>query len=81
METPWRAKANKVIAALCKESYERCNRLPNGRLRKKQLPYSVPEVAKQFTNCLGKNDEIGAKRLFLYDYEIEQTIKQETKES
>ena len=67
---PWKEKAHAVIAALSKKSYEQANRLSNGRLRKRHVPYSIPEQAQQLVKCLGNEDEEGAKALFVYDYEI-----------
>ncbi len=67
----WREKANKVIYDLCKQSYLKSNLLPNGSLRKKHVPYSVPEEAIELIDCLNTNDEARAKSMFLFDYKIE----------
>jgi hypothetical protein len=61
----WRDKANRLIAEMCRESYEHCNRLPNGRLRKRHVPYAVPMRAAQLVECLKRDDEHGAKSLFM----------------
>lgn len=60
----WHTKAHRVIAALCRESYEKANRLPNGRLRKRHVPYTVPQDAETLIKCLAQEDEITAKGLF-----------------
>jgi len=71
----WREKAHRIIAALCRQSYEQANRLPNGMLRKRHKPYSVPEVAQRLVDCLGRDDEATAKSIFMYDYDVEQALK------
>ena len=64
----WRDKAHEIIAALCRASYEASNRLPNGKLRKRHVPYSVPDTARALFAALGADDEETAKAIFLYDY-------------
>lgn len=66
----WRAKAHHLIGALSRASWESANRMPNGRLRKKHVPYSIPEVAQRLIKALDENDEETAKSIFMYDYEI-----------
>jgi transposase-like protein len=61
----WIEKAHKVIAAECRKSYEHMNCLPNGQLRKKHVPYSVPELAEEMLRCIRENDEATAKSIFL----------------
>ena len=68
-DAPWREKAKWIIATLSKESYERENRLPNGKLRKKHRPYSIPETAEKLLDALNKNDEETAKAIFLFNYD------------
>lgn len=41
-EAPWRQKAEREIARLCRAEWEAANRLPNGRLRRRHRPYGVP---------------------------------------
>lgn len=65
----WREKAHRIIAALCRDSYEHANRLPDGRLRKRHVPYSVPETARRLVAALGADDEELAKSIFLHDYD------------
>jgi hypothetical protein len=66
----WKDKAHKIIGGLCRESYLKANKLPNGQLRKKHVPYSVPQEAMELVDCLNKNDEERAKQLFMHDYKI-----------
>jgi hypothetical protein len=66
----WRNKAHRVIYALCQQSYLQANLLPNGTLRKRHVPYSVPDEAEQLVKCLQNNDEETAKSLFLHNYAI-----------
>lgn len=61
----WQDKANRIIAQECKRSYEQKNRLKNGQLRKKHVPYPVPELAEELIECLGQNDEERAKAIFI----------------
>jgi hypothetical protein len=65
----WQDKAHKIIGTLSRESYEKENRLPNGRFRKKHRPYSIPATAKALVEALGRNDEEGAKAIMMYDYD------------
>lgn len=65
----WEKKAHRIIAAMSRAAYDRANRLPNGSLRKKRVPYVLPEVARKLVECLGKNDEETAKSIFLFDYD------------
>ena len=73
VSAPWRNKAHKIINNLCRESYLKSNLLPNGKLRKKHVPYAVPEAAEELIKCLNNNDEKRAKSLFLFDYDVNRT--------
>ena len=72
MLTPWEQKAHRLIAELARQEFERSNRLPNGRLRARHKPYSLPPVAQQLVEILGLHDrteaEHRAKSIFL-DFE------------
>jgi hypothetical protein len=65
----WEDKAHRLVSIMCRREYERSNRLPNGMLRKKYVPYSVPEDARMLVECLGMHDrqaaELKAKQFFL----------------
>lgn len=63
----WRCKANRIIGELCNQSYIQSNRKKDGSYRKKHVPYSVPILAKRLIDCLRDNNEIGAKRIFIYE--------------
>ena len=62
---PWEEKAHKIISELCLASYAQANVLPNGRLRKKHVPYSVPNEARFLVDCLKRQDEHAAKGYFI----------------
>lgn len=68
----WRDKANSLIARMCRESYLKTNTKKGGGLYKKHRPYVVPEAADRLVDCLGRDDEEGAKALFLYNYDAQQ---------
>jgi hypothetical protein len=57
---PWKLKANRIIARLCLEAYRAAN-----AGKRKHVPYVVPGLAHELVRCLGRNDELGAKALFL----------------
>lgn len=61
---PWEQKAHRLIAEMARAAFERANRLPNGQLRKKHVPYTLPNDAVRLVKYLGENDEVGAKALF-----------------
>lgn len=67
----WIVKANRIIAALCRESYLAANRLPNGKMRKRHVPYTIPESARALVDALNRDDEYEAKRLMLWDYDCQ----------
>ena len=60
----WQTKAHRIIGELSRESWRKANMLPNGKLRKRHVPYSIPDVAQRLIECLDRNDEIGAKVIF-----------------
>lgn len=64
----WQDKAQKVIAELSRQSYEQANRLPSGKMRKKHVPYSIPDTAVRLIEALNRNDEHAAKSTMMYDY-------------
>jgi hypothetical protein len=68
----WRDKANRLIAAACRQSQLQANTKPDGTRYKKHRPYSVPAVAKNLIDCLNADDEHRAKSLYLYDYDTQQ---------
>ena len=57
----WRDKAHREIASLCLVSYQQAN-----KGRKRHVPYSVPEQAKELIECLDTNDEDRAKAIFVW---------------
>ena len=61
---PWHRKTEEIIARYSLESYRQANILPNGRARRHHVPYHVPEIARALVECLNRNDEHEAKRLF-----------------
>jgi len=62
---PWRNKCHAIIAQECLAAYRAVNILPNGRIRKRHVPYSTPALAEALVSALDKDDEHEAKRLFL----------------
>ena len=60
----WKLKAHRIIGNVCRASMLAAN--PPGR--KRHTPYAVPELAADLIACLNRDDEHGAKALFLtYD--------------
>jgi hypothetical protein len=64
----WRTKCHEIIYKLSEASYRQANYLPNGRKRKRHVPYTVPALAEELVDCLYKDDEHRAKSLFHYFY-------------
>lgn len=62
---PWRDKAQRLIGLECRQSWLIANRTKSGKIRKKHVPYSVPELATELIRCLNEDDELAAKQLFL----------------
>lgn len=68
LSTPWRHKAQRLIAAMCHMSYTKANTRPDGTHYRRHRPYSVPVLAEELLACLNTNDEARAKAIFLsYD--------------
>lgn len=64
----WKDKAHRIIGNLSRQSYLAANRLSNGTMRKRHVPYVIPELAQDLIACLNTNDEHKAKAIFLsYD--------------
>ena len=63
--TPWREKAHRVIADLCLDAQRRANTRRNGKPYKRHRPYTVPLAAQRLVDCLNRDDEPGAKAVFL----------------
>lgn len=61
---PWERKAHAIIAELSAASWRQANILPNGKQRKRHVPYSIPETARALVDALGRNDEHKAKAIF-----------------
>jgi len=61
----WHAKAHRLIAEMCQASYAHANRKADGTLYRRHRPYSVPALAGELVDCLGANNEEGAKAVFL----------------
>lgn len=60
----WREKANRIIGELSLESWRQANVRKDGAVRRKHVPYSVPQLAQVLVECLNKNDEERAKAIF-----------------
>jgi hypothetical protein len=63
----WHEKASDIIEEYCRQSYLQANTLPNGKRRKRHVPYAVPEIAAALVAALNANDEHEAKRLFMIE--------------
>ena len=53
----WRDVADEMIQNMARIAYEKANRLPNGKLRKKYVLYTLPDLACELTQCLGDHDQ------------------------
>lgn len=71
----WRDKAHRLIGNMCRVSYLRVNTKKGGGLYKKHRAYSVPEAAEELIDCLGREDEAGAKALFLFSYDCQRATR------
>jgi len=60
----WHNKAHEIIARHSLQSYQQANILPNGKARKRHVPYSIPEIATAMVAALNSDNEHEAKRLF-----------------
>lgn len=63
MERTWRHKAEQVIFTIAFREWEKVNRLPNGRIRKKHKKYTLPDECHALVEALGRNDEQTAKEV------------------
>jgi hypothetical protein len=61
----WHDKAHKIIAAECSREYRAANTRPDGKRYRSHKPYPVPEIAAALVDCLNRDDEYEAKRLFI----------------
>jgi hypothetical protein len=68
----WEEKAHRIIGALCLKAYREKNIHSDGTRYKKHRPYAVPEAANSLVKCLSSGDEVMAKHIFMYDYEVSQ---------
>lgn len=66
----WEKKAHRVINALCRQSFLKQNTTKSGALRKIHAPYSVPVEAVELIDCLKTGNELKAKSMFCFNYEI-----------
>ena len=60
----WRDKANKEIATACFAAWKAANIRKDGRLYRAHRPYTVPAIADALVDCLARDDEHEAKRIF-----------------
>lgn len=63
----WRDKANREIAKLCLASWRQANVKADGTIRKRHVPYAVPELAQTLVDCLKRDDEQTAKAIFVWE--------------
>jgi hypothetical protein len=60
----WHHKAQEIIDAHCRAAWRQANIKPNGTTRRRHVPYRVPDIAAALVECLNRDDEHEAKRLF-----------------
>lgn len=64
MTETWQGKAHRIIGKLSLRAYKQANPKPNRQAK----AYGIPQLAADLVDCLNRNDEVGAKLLFLsYD--------------
>jgi hypothetical protein len=63
--TTWHDVVKRAIAEQCRAAYLQANTARNGALRRKHMPYSVPDLARAMIAALDNNDEYEGKRLLL----------------
>lgn len=61
----WQHKAHRMISEMCMTEWRRANVKADGSMRKRHVPYAVPDDAKMLMECLRTNDEITAKEYFV----------------
>lgn len=64
IDRAWQGKAERLIAEACFAEWEKANRRPDGKLRRRHVPYRVPAFAEELVRCLGEGDEEAAKVMF-----------------
>ncbi len=63
----WQDKAKEIMGRYAYQAYLQANRLPNGKMRKRHVPYNTPEICQALAKALDEDDEHEAKRLFLVE--------------
>lgn len=53
----WRDEVEEVIAKIAMRAWRETNILPNGKVRKRKKPYTLPEVVDDLVRCLGDHDQ------------------------
>lgn len=61
----WYRTAERLDNDICLDAFEKANRLPNGRLRKRHVPYSVPEYRQALRDAYQSMDELETKRIMM----------------
>lgn len=61
----WRTKAHRLIGEMSQSAYHAANVLPNGRIRKRHVPYTLPRLADDLVAALDNDDEMSAKAIFV----------------
>ena len=63
----WHDKAARIVRKHAEASWRAANVLPNGRTRKRHVPYTLPAICEALIAAMYKDDEYEAKRLFIID--------------
>jgi hypothetical protein len=61
----WHHALKRAIGEQCTQAYRQANIKSDGTMRRKHVPYPVPELARAMVNALDRDDEHEAKRLLL----------------
>jgi hypothetical protein len=70
----WRKKVDTMIGELSRYAFDKANRLPNGTLRRKPVPYDPGPKVRVLVEILDTNDEERAKRIFHHGWAIAENI-------
>lgn len=69
--TPWEIKAHAIVARLSLAAWRAANVKRDGTIRKRHVPYTIPDTARDLVEALGRNDEEKIKAIFLYRYDAQ----------
>lgn len=61
----WHDAVKEAVSVQCAEAYRKANLTNEGKLRRRHVPYRVPELAEEMVKALNNDDEHEGKRLLL----------------